>query len=388
MNDHPKTISVFFYLRVPEFVGNVVMLHTLSYIVKHYNTVIYSNYSAFLKQQFPQFNTISLDHIQAKSNRFPDKLTYWRKIARVLNADQSDAVYLGHESAPVALWLKKDCFQYIYQVHEMLGFGMERKPFYKRINQKILELYILKGIRKSRANFVVSEPMMEYLQLHNITRLYLTPHCVDLKRFSEPCFTEFHDEIRKKREQGYFIICYSGWVSEGRGLNLMLESLRMSIEKDPDILFLIAGSDDEYTRQITSYFSERCLQDNLMCLGKIAYAHIPGIIALSDVCLSFLEDNPVYRMSPPQKVIEYLASGKPVIANDMQTHALLVTNEYDGFLTVDNPIEIADKILFLKSNPVICHQMGENARNTSAKYDTDLVYGKMKEAIDQMLNKK
>jgi glycosyltransferase involved in cell wall biosynthesis len=388
MNDHPKTISVFLYLRVPEFVGNVIMIHTLSYIAKHFNTVIYSNYATFLKQQFPHFHTISLDHLQIKSNRFPDKVIYWRKIARILNADQSDAVYLGHESAPVALWLKKRSFQYIYQVHEMLGFATERKPFYKRINQRILEYYILKGIRKSRANFVVSEPMMEYLRLHKVSNLYLTPHCVDLKRFSEPSFTGFHSDIRKKREQGYYIVCYCGWVSEERGLDLMLESLRISIEKDPDILFLIAGSDEEYTRQINGYFRERNLQDSLMCLGKIEYVHIPGIIALSDVCLSFLEDNPVYRMSPPQKVIEYLASGKPVIANNMQTHALLITNEYDGFLTMDNPVEIADRILFLKTNPGVCHQMGENARNTSTKYDTDLVYGKMKEGIDQMLNSK
>lgn len=62
-----------------------------------------------------------------------------------------------------------------------------------------------------------------------------------------------HNGILRKKEQGYFIVCYTGWISEVRGLHLMLESLYFSLMKDPKILFVIAGSDIQHTDEINKY---------------------------------------------------------------------------------------------------------------------------------------
>lgn len=104
------------------------------------------------------------------------------------------------------------------------------------------------------------------------------------------------------------------------------------------------------------------------------------------MCLSILEDYPAYRMSPPQKVIEYMASGKPVVANKIHTHSMLITDEYDGFLTNNDPAEIADRILFLKSHPEIHRLMCINALKTASMYDTSEVYRVMGEVINNVLN--
>jgi glycosyltransferase involved in cell wall biosynthesis len=167
----------------------------------------------------------------------------------------------------------------------------------------------------------------------------------------------------------------------------MLESLYISLTKDIKIVFLVAGSDFQHTREIKNYFMERDLEENLICLGKIEYDHIPGVLALSDVCLSILEDNPVYQMSPPQKVIEYMASGKPVIANEIQTHAMLITDEYNGFLTENNPDMISDRILFLKRNQEICKTMSKNALLTASRSYTSQVYAGMKDVIYNVLGR-
>lgn len=379
-----KTISAFFYFNEPEAIGNVVIIHTLSFIASHFKVNIYTNQADFLRSQLPDVQIISLNHIKLMRNSIFGMLYYCRKIAKILNSDKSDAVFIGHNSAAIALWLTKTCFQYVYQVQEMLG--LERKSVLNKIYQIILEYIIIKGIRASKANFVASEPIVQYLRSHNSHNLYLAPHCVDLKKFSEPCFSDIHNEILRKKEQGYFIVCYTGCISEIRGLNLMLESLYFSIKEDSKILFVIAGSDVQHTEEINNYYLERNLEENIICLGKIEYDFIPGVIALSDVCLSILEDNPVYQMSPPQKVIEYMASGKPVIANKIQTHAMLITNEYDGFLTENNPAIISDRILFLKANPEIYKLMSKNVLKTASKFDTSQVYKEMEEVINHVLN--
>lgn len=379
-----KTISAFFYFKEPESIGNVVIIHTVSFIASRFNVSIYTNQADFLRSKLPDVKIISLNHLKSMGDSIFGMLYYCRKIAKILNSDKSDAVFIGHNSAPIALWLNKTCFQYVYQVHEMLG--LERKSFFSRIYQIIMGYIIIKGIRVSKANFVVSEPIIQYLKLNNSHNLYLTPHCVDLKRFSGPCFSDLHNGIRRKKEQGYFIVCYTGWISEERGLHLMLESLYLSLLKDSKILFVIAGSDLQRTREINNYFLERNLEENIICLGKIEYDFIPGVIALSDVCLSILQDNPVYQMSPPQKVIEYMASGKPVIANKIQTHTMLITNEYDGFLTENNASVISGRILFLKDNPEIYKVMSKNVLKTASKFDTSQVYKEMEEVIKHVLS--
>ena len=385
-NNNAGTISVFFNIKEPESVGNAVIIHTLSFIASHFAVTIYTNQADFLRTQLPEAKIISLSHIKLSEIPVLGMLHYCRKIAKILDADKSDAVFIGHNYAPIALWLTKTSFQYVYQVHEMLG--LERKSGFRKISQKIVEYIILKGIRASEISFVVSEPIIRYLKMHRSNNLYLTPHCVDLKRFLKPNFSVIHDEISRKKEQGYFIVCYTGWVSEERGLSTMLESLYISQTKDNKILFLVAGSDIQHTREISNYFIERDFEKNLICLGKIEYDHIHGVIALSDVCLSILEDNPVYQMSPPQKVIEYMASGKPVIANEIQTHAMLITDEFNGFLTENNPDMISDRILFLKKNPEIYELMSKNVLETASKFDTSLVYNEMKDVITHVLDRR
>ena len=379
-----RTISAFFHFNEPESVGNVVIIHTLSFIVSRFNVNIYTNQAPFLQSRIPDAKIISLNHIKLNSSSVYGKLNYCRKIAKILNHDNSDIVFIGHNFAPIALWLEKTCIQYVYQVHEMLG--LERKSVSTKVHHLIMEYFIIKGIRASKANFVVSEPIMQYLISHKSKNVYLTPHCVDLSRFSGNSYSDFHNSIIRKKEEGYFIVCYTGWTSEERGLHLMLESIYCSLIKDPKILFVIAGSDDRHSKEITKYFHDRDLKDNFICLGKIEYDLIPGVISLSDVCLSILEDNPVYQMSPPQKVIEYMASGKPVIANKIQTHTMLITNEYDGFLTESSPGLISDRILFLKANPEIYKLMTENVLKTASKFDTSLVYKEMEEVIKDVLN--
>ena len=385
LKNKARSISAFFYFQEPESTGNVVIIHTLSFIAAHFNVRIYTNQADFLRSQLPDIQIISLDHIKTEKTTFLAMLSYCRKIAKILNSDRSDAVFIGHNYAPIALWLKKTCFQYVYQTHEMLG--LEKKSGFKKIDQLISEHIIIRGIRASSANFVVSEPIIKYLKIHKGKNLHLASHCVDLKRFSKPLYSDIHKAILTKKEQGNFIVCYTGWISEERGLRLMLDSLHLALRQDRDIVFVIAGSDKQYTEEINDYFRERNLEAHVICLGKIESYQIPGVIALSDVCLSILQNNPVYQMSPPQKVIEYMAAGKPVIANKIQTHTLLITDQYDGFLTDYNPEAISERILYLKKNPEIHKRMCKNVLKTSEKFDTSEAYRQMRDVMNQVLDK-
>jgi len=77
-----------------------------------------------------------------------------------------------------------------------------------------------------------------------------------------------------------------------------------------------------------------------------------------------------------------------VIANEIQTHAMLITDEFDGFLTENNPDMISDRILFLKKNPEIYELMSKNVLETASKFDTSQVYNEMKDVITHVLERR
>jgi len=82
-----------------------------------------------------------------------------------------------------------------------------------------------------------------------------------------------------------------------------------------------------------------------------------------------------------------MAAGKPVIANKIQTHTLLITDQYDGFLTDYNPEAISERILYLKKNPEIHKRMCKNVLKTSEKFDTSEAYRQMRDVMNQVLDK-
>jgi len=114
IKDKVKTISAFFYFREPESLGNAVIIHTLSFIAQRFKVRIYTNQADFLRSHLPDVQIISLNHIKLFGIHFFGMLYYCRRIAKILNSDKSDAVFIGHNSAPIALWLTKTCFQYVY----------------------------------------------------------------------------------------------------------------------------------------------------------------------------------------------------------------------------------------------------------------------------------
>ncbi|MCU0918036.1 MAG: glycosyltransferase, partial [Planctomycetes bacterium] len=168
---------------------------------------------------------------------------------------------------------------------------------------------------------------------------------------------------------------------ENRGLHLMLESVRDAVRADPRIVLVVAGADERHNEVIRSYGDRYGIGPNLLTLGKVEHTCIPGILHCSDVCLSFLSDVPAHRLSPPQKVVEYFAAGKPVIANDIATHSL-VRDGVNGYIVDEDPAHTAAVIKRLKDDRELLPRLSRNARETAEQFDLDRVYSDMVRRID------
>ncbi|MHA1342690.1 MAG: glycosyltransferase [Promethearchaeota archaeon] len=291
------------------------------------------------------------------------------------------------DTSPVTLWLEKPVFQYVHQYGERSDKNKYLvKRAFRSIYKKFMDYYYIKGLRKSLTVFVVSQPIIEILKHKGVTNLILTPHGVKLDKFQKPLINNFHKGLKDLKAREYFIITYTGWVTENRGFQLMMDSIKKIAQKESKVVLVIAGADKHFSERITEFAKQNHLEGNIINFGVIDMALIPGILHLSDVCLSFLDDVPAYKISPPQKVIEYFAAGKPVICNKIQTHELLVKDGVTGLITRYDARDISTKILRLMKDRELLKTMSQNALEEAKKYDINVIYGQMVELINAQLD--
>lgn len=380
---NPKA-SILFTTKSRSTLGNSSRLEMIKFLTNHFESTIYTNQGAFIKSFLPNNKVVELP--QKKTKRIPllSDLSLNKNWARILNEDNSKFVFMFDDTAQTVNWINKPVYLYVHQFGErsLVKNNIFRNRI-KRALKIIKEYWIFNGLRKSKLVFVVSKPIIELLKKKSIKNTILVTHAIDLNKFRQPYISEFHSGLMQFKKNGFFIVTYTGWFSDSRGFNLMLESLKNSVMIDSKIVFVFAGADSSFYQKINSFSVLNNLTENIINFGQVESNLIPGILYFSDVCLSFLDDLHAFHISPPQKIIEYFGAGKPVICNKIEPHEWLVTHEKNGLLVDQNPIEVTKAIIKLKNDPLLYKKMAVNAFNTAQKYSIEDVYGKMIKLINE-----
>ena len=91
-------------------------------------------------------------------------------------------------------------------------------------------------------------------------------------------------------------------------------------------------------------------------------------LATSDIGLAPLVDEPFARGKCSFKVLEYSASGLPVIASPVGTNSVHVQNDISGYLVTESG-QWVDKCIQLIENPDLRQSMGRKGRTVAEKHD-------------------
>lgn len=84
-------------------------------------------------------------------------------------------------------------------------------------------------------------------------------------------------------------------------------------------------------------------------------------VAAADIGVSWLPEHPWSRGKCGLKVLQYMAAGLPVVANQAGVHAELIQHGRTGLLAA-TPSEFAEAIVSLATNPALRRQLGAAAR--------------------------
>jgi glycosyltransferase involved in cell wall biosynthesis len=134
--------------------------------------------------------------------------------------------------------------------------------------------------------------------------------------------TQFHpnisgEVIRQKYAIEKPLILYLGQLHGGQYVKLFIEAIfRLINDYRKDLSFMIVG--DGYQFAELKEFTDRLnLNGKVIFTRGVPHHLVPQYIAVADVCVACFEENEVTMCKSPLKIVEYLASGKAIVASNV-----------------------------------------------------------------------
>jgi glycosyltransferase involved in cell wall biosynthesis len=171
---------------------------------------------------------------------------------------------------------------------------------------------------------------------------------------------------RKLGVEDKFIVVYAGALGQANDIDTILRAATRLRQYDK-IYFVLFGDGKERPR-----LEEEARKQNLTNItfaGVCPKKEMPFVLAASDACLAVLQNIPAFRLTYPNKVLDYMAAGRAtILVIDGVIREVIESSGGGVFVEPGNDEMLANSILELSNNPQRAEQMGQNARAYAVQY--------------------
>lgn len=337
----------------------------------------------------------SLDSLSLKSIRCYIKRI--RFLNRNFERNNYNVVYVRNEifNGLLALYLRKN-HKFVFVVEIENPFEQDfyfRKQYYPKYKlvfyfiskiEEHIKTYIL---RRADLIFPVGDGIKDYLIEKGFedSQMMVLPNGVDTKRFSINIDSSGLKE--KYRLNNSKVFTYIGSLNKARSLSIMINAF-FRVRKFFDVKLLIVGEGtDKYN--LIKMVENLGIKEDVIFTGFVDQDDVPKFIHCADYCLSPIQPLEIYKVSCPIKLHEYMAMGKPVIANkEIYEQRRIIEDSNGGLLVEFDEISFADAMIKLLKDPEMAQKMGKNAYNwlTNNRSYEIIALNSIKK-ISEMLNK-
>jgi len=165
------------------------------------------------------------------------------------------------------------------------------------------------------------------------------------------------DDLRRVEQlAGKFVVGYIGNLGLAQRLDTVLEAAE-ELRNEP-VAFLLLGEGVEKQR-LMALARARSLQ-NVRFLEGVPRKDVPSVLATCDALLAMLRDDPLFGITIPSKIYEYMAAGKPILCSVGGEAAALVVEARCGLpVCPSDASALADSVRTLLADPSRCRALGE-----------------------------
>jgi glycosyltransferase involved in cell wall biosynthesis len=163
-------------------------------------------------------------------------------------------------------------------------------------------------------------------------------------------------------KQGRFLVGYVGVMGQQEGIQYLIGAARhivMTMGRR-DIHFTLVGGGPALER-FRHLAVAQGVGDFMTFTGRVPDRTLLEVLNTADVCVNPDEVNPMNDKSTMNKIMEYMALGKPIVQFDV-TEGRLSAGKASVYAKANDPLDMAEKIVALIDDPVLRAKMGSIGR--------------------------
>lgn len=250
-----------------------------------------------------------------------------------------------------------------------IELGIIRNPLVKRFSY-----WFEKTCYRASSFIVTLSPGMtkNIQQRFGISRIDDVTNAANIQLFSKKIPLE--NDVLK--DTTYAI--YTGNIGMVNNSHWLFNAAKVLKEKRrTDIRIVLIGEGQQ--REELEEMAQQQGVDNFIRLGLMPKTRLVSFVQHAMVSLVPLKGTPVLDTSSPNKFFESLAAGVPVIQNTQGwMKDFLIEHEIGFTLDPNDPVQLADQLIWMKDNPEVITEMGKRSMEVAReKFDKDYLAKKM-----------
>ena len=255
--------------------------------------------------------------------------------------------------------------QYLTQARD----GTARYPFLYLLRGSIFKFLLYRIIMPGADHvFVQSAQMRKDVAAEGIplSKLTAVPMGIKLSTFTE----NQTGTSRQHIPEGERSILYLGILVKVRRIDFLVRVLALVRKEIPDArLYLVGRGEDPSDEQVLVEEAKRLgVLPAVVLTGQLPWLEALEYVRQAEICVSPFFPIPILNSTSPTKLVEYMAMGRPVVANDHPEQRLLIEESGAGICVAWDEEAFADAIVELMKNPGRAREMGERGPPYVAKH--------------------
>jgi glycosyltransferase involved in cell wall biosynthesis len=288
-----------------------------------------------------------------------------RLILSLNRKNDVDAIYLYADRGLVIFffWIvAKLCKnKYFYERNEQPFYQAEHSFFWKVVSF----LFTNTLYRLFDGAIVISDYLMGYMRkrMRADAGLLKIPILVDVARFST---AELPAPIPGK----YMAYCGS-WVEAQHGMHNMMKAFAKISKEFPDLKFVLIGDSEKRSSIPTyrSYAEELAIADQVIFPGFLSGSDLIAYLTNASILVLTLPAGRQSEAGFPNKLGEYLATGKPVLATKTIQISEYLKDNHDIFLAPpDDTDAFAERLRYILLHQDEAISVGKRGREVALRY--------------------
>ncbi|MDP3818096.1 MAG: glycosyltransferase [Methylotenera sp.] len=244
-----------------------------------------------------------------------------------------------------------------------LSTGLKKTFFKLRGTLTVWWLYKIVLPRADHV-FVQSERMRQDISAYGVATSRMTPVPMGVP----PRLLEWGKSIDHAVD--LVSVVYLGSFARSRRLEMVIDAFSIVIQTLPNAKLYMVGRGD--TPEDGRFLENECrrlgVSDNVVFTGFLPMEQAWAIAAKAAVCISLFYPAPIFMQASPTKLNEYLALGRPVVANEHPEQSEIIASSGAGLCVPWSVEGFADAMIFLLSHPDDAKLMGDKGPSWVAEH--------------------